>query len=138
MEELIGEMLGLVNDEYGDLAEVVDEMDDSALEVGDELAAAIRGAQAEGGRERAVDVERGDAGVAEVDDLVLGPGERVAQVAERGGLADAGLTSEDGDAGLCGQPAEDAREAEVLLAALVEGRAAAVLGSGRWRRPKRA
>ena len=86
MEELIGEVLGLVDDEDGDLAEVVDEMDDSALEVGDELTAAMRGAQAEGGRERAVDVERGDAGVAEVDDLVLGPGERVAQVAERGGL----------------------------------------------------
>lgn len=51
------------------------------------------------------------------------PGERVAQVADRGGLADAGLAGEDRDAGLDGQPAEDMLEAEVVVAALVEGRA---------------
>lgn len=44
VEELVGELLGLVDNEDGDLAEVVDEVDDGALEVSDELTAAMRGA----------------------------------------------------------------------------------------------
>ena len=44
--ELVGELLGLVDDQDRDLAEVVDEVDDGALEVCDELTAAMRGAKA--------------------------------------------------------------------------------------------
>ena len=48
--------------------------------------------------EGAIEVERRDGGVAQVEDAVVGAGQGVAEVADGGGLADAGVAGEDGEA----------------------------------------
>jgi hypothetical protein len=70
------------------------ERHECALDVADDLRAGAR-TQAELGRQHAIDVERNDGGVAEVDDAMLVLRERAAQVAHRGGLADTGLAGDD-------------------------------------------
>jgi hypothetical protein len=57
MEEVVAQALGVVEDDDGDDAAVVDERDEGALDVGDDLRAGA-GPQAELGGQHAVEVER--------------------------------------------------------------------------------
>ena len=83
------------------------------LDVAPQLGAPMRGSHAELDGERAVEVERRDRGVAEVQDEVVGLGQLRAEVADGGGLADARLGGQDAEAGLVDELAEAPREALV-------------------------
>ena len=84
--------------------------DERLLDVGDDLGARPR-TQAELGSQHAIEVERLDGAVAQIHDAVLAVGERAAQVAHGGALTDAGLSGDDADARLGGEPGEGASEA---------------------------
>ena len=73
-EEGVGEVLRLVDDDDGGGAALVDHVDEGLLDVGPELPAAMGGLDAELAGEGAVEIERRDGGVAEVEDEVVGPG----------------------------------------------------------------
>ena len=107
-EEGVGEVLRLVDDDDGGGVALVDHVDEGLLDVGPELAAAMGGLDAELAGEGAVEIEGRDGGVAEVEDEVVGPGQGHAQVADRRGLADAGLGGEDAEAGLVDELLEGA------------------------------
>ncbi len=68
---VVAQALGVVEDDDRDDAAVVDERDEGALDVGEDVRARA-GAQAELGGEHAIEVERFDGAVAQVDDAVLG------------------------------------------------------------------
>jgi len=65
-EEGVGQVLGLVDDDDGRAAALVDHVDERLLDVGPELPAPMGGGDTELAGERAIEVERRDGGVAEV------------------------------------------------------------------------
>jgi hypothetical protein len=87
-QELVAQALGVVEDDHGDDAALVDEGDERLLDVVDDLRAGAR-SQAELGGQHAIEVERFDGTIGQVDDAVLA-GRQGAAVAHGGALADAG------------------------------------------------
>ena len=83
LQKVVGEEVGLVEDEDGLDLVVVDEALQGALEVGPELAAAVVRPEAELAGEGAVDPRRGEGRVAEVEDAVPRARELGAEVAQR-------------------------------------------------------
>ena len=101
VEEVVAQALGVVEDDDGDDAALVDQRDERALDVGDDLRAGP-GPQAELGGQHAVEVERFDRAVAQVDDAVFAAGPRAARVRMADVLPTPGA-GEDADAGLAGE-----------------------------------
>ncbi len=136
-EEVVGEVLGLVEDDHGRGAALVDHVHEGLLDVGPQLGAAVGGLHADLGGEGAVEVERRHRGVAEVEHEVVGPGQLRAEVADGGGLADAGLGGEDTQAGIVDELPEGA--VELLVAGALSKKVLpwASFGSGWPVRPKR-
>src|SRR5712692_6485884 len=91
----IGQVLGFVEDDEGRGAALIDQVQERLLEVGPERGAPVGRPHADLGREGGVEVERGPRGVAEVEHEVVGSRELRAEVADGGGLADAGVGGED-------------------------------------------
>lgn len=127
-EEVVGEVLGLIENDQRDRGALVDHVDERLLDVGPQLAAAMRGPHAEFVGERAIQVERRDRGVAQVQDEVIGPWQLATQVTECGGLADAGLGGDHTEPWIVDELAKRALDAEVPGALVKEGLALGILG----------
>jgi hypothetical protein len=126
-QEVVGEEMGLVEDEDGLDVLLVDEVQQGALEVQSRAdCGGDAGLQAELAGEGAVDAGRFEGRVAEVEHAVARARELGAEVADGGGLAGAGVADEDAETWLIGQPAKEAGEAGEVVALVVEGRAAGV------------
>ena len=127
-EEAVGEVLGLVEDDDGGGAAIIDEVDQGLLDVGPELGAAVGGADAQLLGQGAVQVQGGHGGVAQIQDLEVRPRQQGAVMTEAGGLADAGFGAKDPHAGVLGEAVEGPLQAAVARALVEEGLAPCVFG----------
>jgi hypothetical protein len=121
-------VLGFVEDEEGRGAALVDQVQERLLEVGPQLGAPVGRPHAELGGEGTVEVQRRHRSVAQVQHEVVGPGQLGAEVADRGGLADAGVGGEDAQAGIGDELAEGTLQLFVAGALVEEGLAVGILG----------
>jgi hypothetical protein len=103
-------------------------VDEGLLDVGPELPTSMGGSDAELAGEGAIEVERCDGGIAEVEDELIGPGQSHAEVADPRRLADAGLGGEDAEPGVVEELLEDASEPTVTGRFIVIGLALCILG----------
>jgi hypothetical protein len=79
---------------------------DAQFQFAPEIGAPIAGLQAERARKRAVQVDAAELGLGKVDRLVAMRIQAVREMAQRSGLAHAGLTGQQADAGTGQQPLE--------------------------------
>ena len=86
-QELVAQALSVVEDDDGDDATLVDESHKRLLDVVDDLRAGTR-PQAELGGQHAIEVERFDGAIGQIDDAVLAGRQGAAEVAHGGALAD--------------------------------------------------
>ena len=122
-KEPVGQVLGLVENDEGNGAALVDHVDERLLDVRPQLAASMRRANAKLEGERAIELEWRDRGVTEVEDEVIGAREIGAEIAKRGGLADARLGGENAEARIVDELPEGTLDA-CVAGALVEERLA--------------
>src|SRR5688572_18662493 len=102
-------------------------MEQRLLDVGQEQRSAMRRRHAQLDSEGAIEIERRDGGIADVDHEIVGLGELAAEIPHRGGLSDAGFRVDDAETGLLGEPAKGALETFVGGGLFEEGLALGVL-----------
>lgn len=124
----IGQVLRFVEDDHGRGAALVDQVHEGFLDVGPQLGAPVGRPHADLGGEGAVEVQRRHRRVAQVQHEGVGSRELRAEVADRGGLADAGVGGEDAQAGILDELAEGALQLLVAGALVEEGLTLGILG----------